>query len=213
MMKHLIRNALLLLALTSVAGCNTSEDDFLPPYRQELCEATVDATGIVSSVRLDDGTLYTPGNQYAVQFRDTLIRAYAMFQADGDGMQLTRIAPVPTLRPYPAGAFPMKTDPLGLRAFWRGGRYANLLLAFPTGGNMAAHTVGIVETELRTRPDGGRTLHLSLYHDQGDDAAYYTRETYLSILLDSYAEPLTSGDSIALTANEHNGERTLVIPF
>ncbi|MBR1712685.1 MAG: hypothetical protein IJ722_04720 [Alloprevotella sp.] len=212
-MKTLPKTLCLLALLTLAAACGNDDEDYLPPYRQELCEAQTDAAGIVAYVRFDDGTERLPANVYSCGLRDTLFRAYAVFEPSADGVRLLHVSPVLAVTPVAAGSVVLRSDPLQCRAAWRGGRYLNLLLTLQSGSNAARHVLGVVDEGVTAAPSGARVLSLRLYHDQNGDTRYYSRDTYLSCRLDAYAGLLTAGDSIALRVTEAGGERTLQLAY
>ena len=212
-MKTLPKTLCLLVLLALAAACGNDDGDYLPPYRPELCEVQTDAAGIVAYVRFDDGTDHFPVNVYSCGLRDTLFRAYAVFEPTADGVRLSRVSPVLAITPVAAGSVTLRTDPLLCRAAWRGGRYLNLLLTLQSGSNAARHVLGVVDEGITAAPSGTRTLHLRLYHDQNGDTRHYSRDTYLSCRLDAYAGRLATGDSIALQVAEADGVRTLRLAY
>ena len=98
------------------------------------------------------------------------------------------------------------TDPVYVESCWRArnGRYLNLRLRVMTGDDEVAqstrHVFGCVNDTLVTQADSTTTLHLSLYHSQGGQPEYYSREVYLSIPLYD-----VSADSVRLTVQTYNG--------
>ena len=66
----------------------------------------------------------------------------------------------------------LRTDPVGFESLWlsKNKSYINLSLLLKSGkteADDAMHALGIVSYGTTTDADRRRTLHLTLYHDQG----------------------------------------------
>lgn len=206
-------NAALLAATLAAAGC-AEDDTALAPYVQTLADVQTDDTGRPAQLLLDNGTERAVCNEAAQLKADTTARAYVLYTEQPDGeawlaSYATILAPQATV--YPAEK--IVTDPLTLMACWKSGDYVNLHLAMK-GTNGNAHYFGFNREETLTNPDGSRTLCVTLLHDQHDDPAYYTRETYLSLPLRPLAATLREGtDSLRLSVNTFTGIARHTFPF
>lgn len=195
-----------------LAGCallSACSDDAspMPSYREDLVCLHTDATGVIGEMRCDDGQTYRVSNVKGGLRPDSTYRALALFthESGSDAVWLTDYATL--LAPEPRrfqGS--VKRDPLSVVACWKSGEYVNLRLQVK-GSNGVAHYFGFHEADVRTNPAGGKTLGIQLVHNQNNDPLYYSRETYLSLPLDSYADRYVSpADSIELTVATFSGD-------
>jgi hypothetical protein len=104
------------------------------------------------------------------------------------------------------------TDPVGFESMWvsKNGSYLNLSLLLKSGkaeGDTSLHTLGVVSNGTTTDADGHRTLHLTLYHDQGGVPEYYTVQQYVSIP----TQLLKDADTVELTLNTYNGKKVVKV--
>lgn len=74
-------------------------------------------------------------------------------------------------------------------------------------GDTSLHTLGVVSNGTTTDADGHRTLHLTLYHDQGGVPEYYTVQQYVSIP----TQLLKDADTVELTLNTYNGKKVVKV--
>lgn len=183
----------------------------------------------VRSAQLDDGTELRLSNPFAkdwIERPDTVYRAllyYDQKTASADAVAGTNptstpvvrarsVLPVPVLRISAAADVDnMLTDPVGLESMWvsKNGSYLNLSLLLKSGkaeGDTSLHTLGVVSNGTTTDADGRRTLHITLYHDQGGVPEYYTVQQYVSIP----TPLLKDADIVELTVNTYNGIKTIL---
>lgn len=183
----------------------------------------------VRSVQLDDGIELRLSNPFAkdwIERPDTVYRAllyYDQKTARSDAavgtnpnsihvVRARSVLPVPVLRISAAADVDnMLTDPVGLESMWvsKNGSYLNLSLLLKSGkakGDTSLHTLGVVSNDTTTDADGRRTLHLTLYHDQGGVPEYYTVQQYVSIP----SPLLKDADIVELTVNTYNGIKTIL---
>ena len=124
------------------------------------------------------------------------------------------VRPVPVLRISAAADVDnILTDPVGLESMWlsKNGSYINLSLLLKSGkaeGDTSLHTLGIVSNGTTTDADGHRTLHLTLYHDQGGVPEYYTVQQYVSV--DTHS--LVGVDAVEIAVNTYSGLKTILLP-
>lgn len=184
----------------------------------------------VRSVQLDDGTELRLSNPFAkdwIERSDTVYRAllyYDQISARSDAavgtnpnsipvVRARSVLPVPVLRISAAADVDnILTDPVGFESMWvsKNGSYLNLSLLLKSGkaeGDTSLHTLGVVSNGTTTDADRRRTLHLTLYHDQGGVPAYYTVQQYVSIPTQFFED----ADTIELTLNTYNGKKVVKV--
>ena len=184
----------------------------------------------VRSALLDDGTTLQFSNPFAQDWLtrpDSVYRALLYYDktvattdaAAGNGttaktiVRARSVRSVPVLRPIEAAKVDaMRTDPVGFESLWmsKNKSYINLSLLLKSGkaeGDEALHALGVVSDGTTTDAAGSRTLHLTLYHDQGGVPAYYTVQQYVSIP----TQLLEEADTIELTLNTYNGKKVMKV--
>ena len=184
----------------------------------------------VRSAQLDDGTELRLSNPFAkdwIERPDTVYRAllyYDQKTASADAVAGTNqnsipvvrarsVSPVPVLRISAAADVDnILTDPVGFASMWvsKNGSYLNLSLLLKSGkaeGDTSLHTLGVVSNGTTSDADGHRTLHLTLYHDQGGVPEYYTVQQYVSIP----TPLLKDADTVELTLNTYNGKKVVKV--
>lgn len=184
----------------------------------------------VRSAQLDDGRELRLSNPFAkdwIERPDTVYRAllyYDQMSTRSDAavgtnpnsipvVRARSVLPVPVLRISAAADVDnILTDPVGFESMWvsKNGSYLNLSLLLKSGkaeGDTSLHTLGVVSNGTTTDADGHRTLHLTLYHDQGGVPAYYTVQQYVSIP----TPLLKDADTVELTLNTYNGKKVVKV--
>ena len=180
----------------------------------------------VRSAQLDDGTELQLSNPFAkdwIERPDTVYRALLYYDktiingsANANSVSAVRarsVLPVPVLRISAAADVDnILTDPVGFESMWvsKNGSYLNLSLLLKSGkaeGDTSLHTLGVVSNGTTTDADGHRTLHLTLYHDQGGVPEYYTVQQYVSIP----TQLLKDADTVELTLNTYNGKKVVKV--
>ena len=184
----------------------------------------------VRSALLDDGRELRLSNPFAkdwIERPDTVYRAllcydqmsarsYAAVGTNPNSIPVVRarsVLPVPVLRISAAADVDnILTDPVGFESMWvsKNGSYLNLSLLLKSGkaeGDTSLHTLGVVNNGTTTDADGHRTLHLTLYHDQGGVPEYYTVQQYVSIP----SPLLKDADTVELTLNTYNGKKVVKV--
>ena len=180
----------------------------------------------VRSAQLDDGRELRLSNPFAkdwIERPDTVYRALLYYDktiingsANANSVSAVRarsVRPVPVLRISAAADVDnLRTDPVGFESMWlsKNGSYLNLSLLLKSGkaeGDTSLHTLGVVSNGTTTDADGHRTLHLTLYHDQGGVPEYYTVQQYVSIP----SPLLKDADTVELTLNTYNGKKVVKV--
>lgn len=159
--------------------------------RADLVEAHVRDDKRVDYVLTDDGDSLRANPPFTVswlQKGDTTYRAllyYNLKDGEVDGYNLSQVL-TPSIKRAGVIKGGMKTDPVHMESLWkaRTGRYINMRLRVMTGeltDSTARQAFGCVCDTLVKHDNGSQTMHLRLYHDQGGQPEYYSREVYLSI--------------------------------
>jgi len=183
----------------------------------------------VRSALLDDDTellfsnpfaqewLARPDSVYrALLYYDKTVATSATADSNPTATSIVRarsVRPVPVLRPVEAAKVDaMRTDPVGFESLWmsKNKSYINLSLLLKSGkaeGDEALHALGVVSDGTTTDAAGSRTLHLTLYHDQGGVPEYYTVQQYVSIP----TQLLEEADTVELTLNTYNGKKVVKV--
>lgn len=184
----------------------------------------------VRSALLDDDTELLFSNPFAQEWLarpDSVYRALLYYDkteattdaAAGNGttaktiVRARSVRPVPVLSPVEAAKVDaMRTDPVGFESLWmsKNKSYINLSLLLKSGkaeGDEALHALGVVSDGTTTDAAGSRTLHLTLYHDQGGVPEYYTVQQYVSIP----TQLLEEADTVEITLNTYNGKKVVKV--
>ena len=159
--------------------------------RADFVEAHVRGDKRVDYVLTDDGDSLRTNKPFTVswlQKGDTIYRAllyYNLIDGEVDGYNLSQVL-TPTIKRPDRIKGGMKTDPVHLVSLWKAntGRYLNMRLRIMTGetsDSSAVQAFGCVCDTVMSYDNGYRTMQLRLYHDQGGQPEYYSREVYLSI--------------------------------
>jgi hypothetical protein len=105
------------------------------------------------------------------------------------------------------------TDPVKFESIWmsKTGKYLNLslqLMIGQTDDTTAIHQLGLLSDTLIVNPNGKRTLHVFLNHDQGKVPEYYSTQVYMSVPASTL-----DADSVSFKINTYSGivEKTLSI--
>ena len=159
--------------------------------RADFVEAHVRGDKRVDYVLTDDGDSLRSKKPFTVswlQKGDTIYRAllyYNLVDGEVDGYNLSQVL-TPTIKRADRIKGGLKTDPVHVVSMWkaRTGRYLNMRLRVMTGetsDSAAVQAFGCVSDTVVSHDNGRKAMHLTLYHDQGGQPEYYSREVYLSI--------------------------------
>lgn len=212
----MIRLRSLLLPLLAACALTACSEDNPPiaPYTQGLVEVVTDATGHAVRLIPDDGHSLTIDNagSWPDLTADSLYRAQALYVVTPTRAEVHGLEAVISPMPDAFHDVPVRTDPVAVKAVWRGGRYANLHISIPTGGG--GHRFGFIERGIATKEDGHKVLTIDLHHDQSGDAAHYHRDVLLSCPLYGYTADLRPGtDSVLLRINTDRGTFEKSLPY
>jgi hypothetical protein len=207
-----LRHALLAapLALALLTACNNGDGYRYPPVKLEFVTARANADG-VSEILTDKGETFAVLNDGSgiSSHVDTTLRIVtnyeAMTAADGrQGVSLYSSIKAVSPLPLPPTEFTggIHMAPAHLTSIHMGRDYLNILLDIKAQNK--PHTFAFVEERVETTAER-RTVHLSLYHDNGGDVQAYSKRVYLSVPLAHYAAaglPLT----VTFSLLDYDGE-------
>ena len=204
----------LFLALFTLFSCS-KDDDSYPSLITEMVMAQADAQGYMVSFTTDGGTTYAVDNSIEGMDANNRLRCLCGYTTEAEGhAKVYSALAVPVLADA-SGAKSPKRHPTGIASAWLSGGFLNLHLTPKTHGGKQTWGFTCDSVTPHTSPSGaaeGYTYHLSLYHDQRDDATSYTTDLYACIALDSLAAhaprnaPPAATDSLRLTVPTFNGE-------
>lgn len=148
-------------------------------------------------------TIKEPFTNKAITTPDSTYRFVTYFSKDGQVADVTGVNIVGVT--VPKRIKDMKTDPVRFESVWLSNtrKYLNASIYIMLGASdddKAIQTLGCNADTLMTNADRTRTLHLTLYHDQGGVPEYYSQRTYISIPLQNI-----DADTVSLTVNSYNG--------
>ena len=183
--------------------------------RGDFVEAQVGADKKIVSLITDEGESLPLSQPYSAKWitrSDTVYRCMLYYNKvrDSRGQYVAEPisvgeVPCPIIVPLAKLETEMKTDPVNFESAWmsKTGRYINLSFALKTGtteDEEAVHSLRIVQDTIITYPDGTRTCHLRLFHDQGGVPDYYSTQVYASIITSEIP-----ADSARIAINTYKG--------
>jgi len=205
-----------LLSSCTQEGYETGDGEY-SLIRADLVDVHVNGDRRVDYVLTDDGDSLRTQPPFTVGWiekTDTTYRAllyYNLKDGNVEGYSMGQVL-APTIKPVSRFKEGMKTDAVHLTSLWRArnGKYLNLRLRVMTGTEEGEEqhkqAFGCAADTLVTHADGRRTLHLRLYHDQGGQPEYYSKEIYLSIPLGN-----VEADTLVLGMQTYDGMVTKTI--
>ncbi len=201
--------------LLFVVGCSlddydTGEGEY-SQMRADLVVAHVDGDRHVDYVLTDDGDSLRAQPPFTVSWiekSDTTYRALLYYNLKDGCAEAVSVGQVlvPSIKSPDRFKEGVKTDAVHLTSIWRArnGRYLNLRLRVMTGSEEGTEqhkqVFGCVADTLMKHADGRQTLHLRLYHDQGGQPEYYSRELFLSIPLKG-----VEADTLVMSVQTYDG--------
>ena len=213
-----------LLPLTSYLLISCTQDGYdkgngqYSYLRGDFVEAQVGRDQKIVSLTTDDGENLPLSQPYSAKWitrSDTVYRCMLYYNKvrDDKGQYVAEPisvgeVPCPTIIPLAELETAMKTDPVKFESAWmsKTGRYLNLSFSLMTGSkedDKATHALRVVQDTIMTHPDGTRTSHLRLFHDQAGVPEYYATQTYASIITSQIL-----ADSVCITINTYKGTVT-----
>ena len=183
--------------------------------RGDFAEAFVNSDKQIVSITTDDGELLPLKKSRTAKWvttADTTYRCILYYNKveDTSGRPQAEVVsigqvPCPRVRPLSEFDKELKTDPVKFESVWmsRTGKYLNMSLQLLTGATddtTAVQQLAFVSDTLMTYPNGMRTLHVYLYHDQGNVPEYYSTQAYVSLHADSIL-----ADSVHISINTYSG--------
>lgn len=191
--------------------------------RGDFAEMHIGSDKKAVSITTDDGDQIPLKEPFASQWiatPDTTYRCILYYNKvkAADGKMLAEIVsagqvPCASVRSQEEFEGEVRTDPVKFESIWlsKSGKYVNLSLQLKVGqtdDETAKHQLGFLSDGLTVNPDGSRTLHVFLSHDQGNVPEYYTVQAYVSIPTSQL-----KADSVRFRINTYSGivEKTLSI--
>ena len=199
------------LAGIVLASCSKKDDTPYPSIISDYVTVVGDDQGKVQYIIIDDGTQYSVDNEITGMRRGATARAVCGYVHTEQGhVRVYNILGIPLLGCIP-DTVPPRMDPTGIASVWASGGYVNLHLLPKTQGGLQKW--GFINDSVTTNAQGGKTYHLSLFHDQGEDPVSYTGHLYASIQADSVADTRQAGDSLVLYINTFDNLRSWQFPL
>ena len=186
--------------------------------RADFVEARANAQKEIYQITTDDGEQLSASKPFTAKLvvtPDSVYRCIIYYNKvrDGKGQDVFEPisigeVPCPKVTPLSELGKEMKTDPVKFESAWlsKSGKYLNMSLYLMTGtvdSEKASQTLHVIQDTVMTHPDGTRTSHLRLYHDQAGVPEYYSTQVYASILTSQI-----QADSVHLTVNTYKGSVT-----
>jgi hypothetical protein len=191
--------------------------------RGDFAEMHIGSDKKANAITTDDGDLLPLKELYSSQWistADTTYRCILYYNkvkgTDGKmSAEIISAGQVPCVQVKPLKKFEgeVHTDPVKFESIWmsKTGKYLNLslqLMIGQTDDTTAIHQLGLLSDTLIVNPNGKRTLHVFLNHDQGKVPEYYSTQVYMSVQASTL-----DADSVSFKINTYSGivEKTLSI--
>ena len=191
--------------------------------RGDFAEMHIGSDKKANAITTDDGDLLPLKDLYSSQWistADTTYRCILYYNkvkgTDGKmSAEIISAGQVPCVQVKPLKKFEgeVHTDPVKFESIWmsKTGKYLNLslqLMIGQTDDTTAIHQLGLLSDTLIVNPNGKRTLHVFLNHDQGKVPEYYSTQVYMSVPASTL-----DADSVSFKINTYSGivEKTLSI--
>lgn len=191
--------------------------------RGDFAEMHIDSDKKANAITTDDGDLLPLKELYSSQWistADTTYRCILYYNkvkgTDGKmSAEIISAGQVPCVQVKPLKKFEgeVHTDPVKFESIWmsKTGKYLNLslqLMIGQTDDTTAIHQLGLLSDTLIVNPNGKRTLHVFLNHNQGKVPEYYSTQVYMSVQASTL-----DADSVSFKINTYSGivEKTLSI--
>ena len=188
------------MCLILITSCS-NDDEPLPAYRQNLAELFTDGDGYASKFVADNDDTLGVANAEEINrlVPDTIYRVKATFLKQVNKAQILSMQSIFSMTPLSQAPSNISHDAISIDGVWRAGRYLNVLVSFKTSG-AGKHSLAFVEEGITTGPDGTKMLHVALLHSRNGDGENFTRQDYLSCIVDVFSSQLqVNRDSITLT--------------
>ncbi len=197
-----------------VASCKEDDDYHYPPVKLEFLTAQSGTDGSLKSILTDEGetlpVLADESNTYIKA--DSSVRIVSNYSREvtaggTSGVKLYALLKAISPLPQAADKFEdgVKHDPVDVVSIWMGVDYLNMILGIKAQN--VGHSFHFVEDEVDTDEETGiRSVHLSLYHDDGNDVQAYTKRAYISVPLQQYAEEGIEQVIVYFTVQTYSGE-------
>lgn len=197
-----------------LVSCDDDDDYHYPSVKLEFLTAQAGADGRLASVLTDEGAKYAVLEDASDTRIDAgasirIVSNYSTEGANGaSGVKLYAVLQAISPVPKSAEEFKdgVKHDPANVSSIWMGLDYLNMILDIKAQNGK--HTFHFVEDRVSTdESTGHRTVHLSLYHDDGGDVQAYSRRAYASVPLWHYAEVGINKITVHFSLQTYSGEK------
>lgn len=189
---------LIMLCLVLFSCSDDTDDDYVyPSLINEFADLYTDESGLGIKLVADNGNTYilqTPVQDLLPTAIYRIICAFELTGSEANGYPIIKVRQARNVTLLKAQSDLTETDPTGVVSVWKGGNYINFRLTPMTQGGTQRWGY---RTDSVTATSTGKTYHLSLCHDQGDDPCAYSTTVYASLPF-SYLNP-QQGDSINIT--------------
>lgn len=203
-MKRLLQ--FLLPVCVFLSACSDNDSEFYPSIITEIVVAQADEQGLLTTIINDRGRAFQVSNEITGLKANERVRALIGYVVQTDGLvEVYSAQAVPTLSDVTDEEEPVR-DPTGIESAWYGGGYLNFHFLPKTQGGRQGWA--FMQDSTQTNDLGGTNYHLSLYHDQMEDAEAYSTHFYACVALDSIATRFSVADSIVFVVNTYEGLRT-----
>ena len=200
-MKSLWASLAWVMALTLVS-CSQVDETPYPDLITEMVVAVGNAEGLVATITTDSGKHYDITNEMKGLEPCERLRGMASYVVNADTRtNATLYSLQAALMLQDCADSTRLQHPTGVQSVWQGGGYINLHLYPKSEGHRGYW--GFLRDSVRVNSLGRTTHHLSLYHNQGDDATAFSSHLYASLHTDSiHGQP---GDSVILAVHTFQG--------
>ena len=208
-MKHWCLVVLALFA-SVLASCNKDDaDEDYSTLTADMCDLQTNSKKVISMCVMDDGRQVQFVSPVTISWATTPDSTYRALLYYNKVAGSERIEPFSVLRALcmtPKAATDSVVsrykDPVQLISSWyaKNGKYLNLCLAVKTGDSDGerAHTLAVIND---STSHSGHRHYLRVCHSQNGLPAYYSMETYSSIVV----EDIPKGDTVTLSVPTFSG--------
>lgn len=194
---------------TLLTACQKEENQYVyPSIITEFAELQSDHEGKGIRFTTDSQKIYAISSPVKELQADAVYRVVCGYEPTGEYSDTLPLAKVYRLSAVEILSHKdtedtAGTDPTGVTAVWRSSYYINMQLTPKTQGGKQEWGY---RTDSVTQTSYGRTIHLSLFHNQADDPYAYSTTVYASLPLPVLAPQ--KGDSLTFTIQTFDGSKT-----
>ncbi len=191
--------------------------------RGDFVEAQVNGEKQIVSFTTDEGDKFTLSEPYTAKWittADTLYRCMLYYNKVGmiqDNLSAKVVTlaevPCPVVKTFAEFDKEFRTDPVKFESIWlsKSKKYLNLHLLVKTGvtdDTTAIQQLAFLSDTLIVHPNGTRTHHILLHHNQNRVPEYYSTKLYVSI-----PTACIAADSVRMSINTYDGKVVKCLPL